>query len=124
MSTILIVEDEIAVRSIARRVLEREGFHVVEAASASDALRIATQGEHSIALVLSDVVMPEMTGTELGEAIRGVQPEVPILFMSGYAEEDVQERVNGMHATGFVAKPFTPRALAAAVRCALQRTAA
>lgn len=124
MSTILIVEDEAAVRAIARRVLEREGFEVIEAGSAPDALRVAREVAGKIALVLSDVVLPGMTGTELCLALRDVHPEVPILFMSGYAEEDVQDRVGAMDAAGFVAKPFTPRSLADAVRSALLRAAA
>lgn len=124
MSTILIIEDEIAVRAIARRVLEREGFEVLEAGSAPDALRVAGEVAGRIALILSDVVLPGMTGTDLCIALRGVQPQVPILFMSGYAEEDVQERVGTMDAAGFVAKPFTPRSLAEAVRNALLQTAA
>jgi CheY-like chemotaxis protein len=122
--TILLVEDEIAVRAIARRVLEREGFIVLEAGSPLDALRLAEASVERISLVLSDVVMPGMTGAELGDAIRVVQPDVPILLMSGYAEEDVQDRVNGLGAAGFVAKPFTPRGLAAAVRQALERSTA
>lgn len=122
--TILIVEDESAVRAIARRVLEREGFAVLEAATATDALRIAGAAEEQLALVLSDVVLPGMTGAELGEAIRAVQPAVPILFMSGYGEEDVRARVGKLETAGFVAKPFTPRGLAEAVRGAIRPAAA
>ena len=119
MMTILLVEDEDAVRAIARRVLEREGFAVIEAGSAGDALRLAENHAEPINLMLSDLVMPGMTGAELAVAVRRVRPNVPIIYMSGYAREDVEERVGTMTATGFVSKPFTPRGLVEAVRCAL-----
>ena len=117
--TILLVEDEDAVRAIARRVLEREGFAVIEAGSAKDALRLAESHADAINLLLSDLVMPGMTGAELAIAVRRMRPNVPIVYMSGYAREDVEERVGSMSATGFVSKPFTPRGLVEAVRCAL-----
>lgn len=120
MPIILVVEDEVAVRSIARRVLEREGFIVLEAGTAHEAIRIAETSAGTIALLLTDVVLPGITGTELCTAIRSVKPNVPVLFMSGYAAEDLQDRVAGVMDVGFVPKPFTPRDLAAAVRGALQ----
>jgi CheY-like chemotaxis protein len=119
MMTILLVEDEDAVRAIARRVLEREGFAVIEAGTAGDALRLAKDHAEPINLMLSDLVMPGMTGAELAVLVRRVRPNVPIIYMSGYSREDVEERVGTMAATGFVSKPFTPRGLVEAVRGAL-----
>lgn len=120
MMTILLVEDEDAVRAIARRVLEREGFAVIEAGTAGDALRLAERHGDVINLMLSDLVMPGMTGAELAVAIRRLRPNVPIVYMSGYTREDVEDRVGTMTATGFVSKPFTPRGLVEAVRGALE----
>jgi CheY-like chemotaxis protein len=69
--------------------------------------------------MLSDLVMPGMTGAELAVLVRRVRPNVPIIYMSGYSREDVEERVGTLAATGFVSKPFTPRGLVEAVRGAL-----
>ena len=118
--TILLVEDEDAVRAIARRVLQRAGFEILEASTPDDALHIAEQHANVISLVVSDLVMPGMTGTELGVAVRRLRPDVPILYMSGYAREDVAESVGALSAASFVSKPFTPGSLIEAVRVALE----
>ncbi len=119
MTTILLVEDETAVRKVARRVLEREGFAVLEAGSAGAALDLVEQHEGEIALVLSDIVMPDMTGAELGRAVHETCPEIPILYMSGYDAEEMAARVGKVAVAGFLTKPFTPTSLMAAVRGAL-----
>ncbi|MEO6056169.1 MAG: GAF domain-containing protein [Gemmatimonadales bacterium] len=104
--TLLLVEDEAAVRASARRLLERHGYTVVEARHGADALRIVEAGDH-IDMVLTDLVMPEMGGRELVERLRARQPSLKVLYMSGYSERAVT--VDGVMppATGFVEKPFT-----------------
>jgi PAS domain S-box-containing protein len=105
--TLLLVEDEAAVRSSARRLLERHGYRVVEARHGADALRIAEAGTPKIDLVITDLVMPEMGGRELVERLRARNPGLKVLYMSGYSERAVS--VDGMlpPGTGFVEKPFT-----------------
>ena len=120
VETILVVEDEQAVRWVVRRVLEREGYRVLEAATPREALRLAAQAGEGFSLVLSDVVLPDLTGAELGRALRSIRPGVSILFMSGYAIEDVAARLKGVESAGIVSKPFTPRSLVTAVKQALQ----
>ncbi|HUR94649.1 MAG TPA: PAS domain S-box protein [Gemmatimonadales bacterium] len=105
--TLLLVEDESAVRASARRLLERHGYTVIEARHGADALRIVEAGEQRIDLVVTDLVMPEMGGRELVERLRARHPALKVLYMSGYSERAVT--VDGVMppATGFVEKPFT-----------------
>jgi two-component system, cell cycle sensor histidine kinase and response regulator CckA len=105
--TLLLVEDEAAVRGSVRRLLERQGYTVVEARHGAEALRIAESGEPPIDLVLTDLVMPEMGGRELVDRLRARQPSLKVLYMSGYSERAVT--VDGVMppATGFMEKPFT-----------------
>jgi signal transduction histidine kinase len=105
--TLLLVEDEAAVRTSTRRLLERQGYTVVEARHGADALRIFEEGGRPIDLVLTDLVRPEMGGRELVERLRARHPGVKVLYMSGYSERAVA--VDGVMPprTGFVEKPFT-----------------
>jgi CheY-like chemotaxis protein len=105
--TLLLVEDEAAVRASARRLLERHGYTVIEARHGADALRIVEAGDRPIDLVLTDLVMPEMGGRELVERLRARHPSLKVLYMSGYSERAVT--VDGVMpaGTGFVEKPFT-----------------
>jgi nitrogen-specific signal transduction histidine kinase/CheY-like chemotaxis protein len=105
--TLLLVEDEAAVRASARRLLERHGYTVIEARHGAEALRIVEAGDRQIDLVLTDLVMPEMGGRELVERLRARHPSLKVLYMSGYSERTVT--VDGVMpaGTGFVEKPFT-----------------
>jgi CheY-like chemotaxis protein len=105
--TLLLVEDEAAVRSSARRLLEGHGYTVIEARHGADALRILEEGHRRIDLVLTDLVMPEMGGRELVERVRARHPAMKVLFMSGYSERALT--VDGVMppGTGFMEKPFT-----------------
>jgi PAS domain S-box-containing protein len=105
--TLLLVEDEAAVRTSARRLLERQGYTVVEARHGADALRIFEEGGRAIDLVLTDLVMPEMGGRELVERLRARHPAVKVLYMSGYSERAVTVDGAMPPRTGFVEKPFT-----------------
>ena len=105
--TLLLVEDEAAVRSSARRLLERQGYHVLEARHGADALRIVEESTRPIDLVVTDLVMPEMGGKELAERLRAHRPGLKILFMSGYTEKTIAAGGVMPPNTGFVEKPFT-----------------
>jgi CheY-like chemotaxis protein len=114
--TILVVEDEDVVRALACRGLREQGYTVLEARHGREALdRMAGHG-HPIDLVISDVVMPELGGRELGSHLATLQPDLPILYMSGYTGDDVIQR--GLLEPGmpFQQKPFTPEGLARKVR--------
>lgn len=114
--TILLVEDDPALRALATRILRDRGYTVVPAANAAEALVIAQTAEMHIHLLLTDVVMPRMDGVALQERVREARPEVRVLYMSGYAD-DVTQRLGAL-APGVVLldKPFTPERLAARVR--------
>jgi two-component system cell cycle sensor histidine kinase/response regulator CckA len=114
--TVLLVEDEAEVRRVAREVLERAGYTVLEATGADDAVLICERHIGLINVLLTDVVMPQMSGRELAEAIAADRPETKILFMSGYTEDAIVR--HGLLVAGiqFLEKPFTPRALAVKVR--------
>jgi CheY-like chemotaxis protein len=114
--TILLVEDEDQVRSLARLVLERKGYHVLVARDGSEALRLLQDSEGSVQLLATDVVMPNMSGPELAGRVALMAPKVKVLYMSGYMDDAVGE--HGLIAAGvpFLQKPYTPTALAQKVR--------
>jgi len=117
--TILLVEDDEAVRGLALRVLRRTGYTVLEATTGVDALRICADAGATIDLVVTDMMMPEMGGRELAQKLAEVHPRAQLLFMSGYTEEAV--RKNGFLEPGvaFLEKPFTADGLRDMVRQAL-----
>ena len=116
---ILLVEDEANVRRIARRILERNGYTVLEAGNGSEALRILERRQEPIALVLTDLVMPEMGGRELASQLRIVSPTSRVLFMSGYTEDAVLRQSVMEPGAIFLDKPFTFETLIRKVREAL-----
>jgi two-component system cell cycle sensor histidine kinase/response regulator CckA len=111
-ATILVVEDEDAIRTLTHRILTRHGYQVVEAASPADALELDVQPD----LLLTDVVMPGMSGKALSDRLRESQPALPVLFMSGYTD-NVMDRY-GLDAAGdsLLHKPFNAQQLLAAVQ--------
>jgi CheY-like chemotaxis protein len=119
--TVLVVEDEEAVRLIVRRVLRDQGYTILEARDGNEALRICAHKGDSIDLVLSDVIMPGMGGRELSRALGVRWPALPILFMSGYNDDGELAGAGGDLAPGVLAKPFTSETLARQVREALDR---
>ena len=121
--TILLVEDEPAVRSMAARVLRRSGYAVLEASNGEEALRVAAKsGPGSIQLVLTDIVMPQMDGKAFSEEFTRLNPGVCVLFMSGYIEESMLRKQALDPDRNFLQKPFTPAALSARVRLLLSGT--
>ncbi|HEX2250435.1 MAG TPA: response regulator [Gemmatimonadales bacterium] len=113
--TILIVEDEEAVRTFARRTLEEAGYHVVEATEGKQALE-KLEAEPTVALVLCDVVLPEMSGDELARRLNTLRPGIPVLYMSGYPGREVVDRGLVARDAPFIEKPFTAEGLASVIR--------
>ena len=119
--TVLLVEDEIGVRSLVRDVLGQHGYAVLEAQDVDDALRFCREHGGEIHLLLTDVVMPVMSGRELAERAADIRPELKVLYMSGYTDNVVVHHGVKAHETQFLQKPFTPRLLALKVREVLDR---
>jgi signal transduction histidine kinase/ActR/RegA family two-component response regulator len=118
--TILLVEDEDGVRRLAREVLEMNGYTVLEAPDGAAALRIGTRYPGPIHLLLTDVVMPAMSGRELGEQLLLLRPELRVIYMSGYTDDAILDRGLPESSMPFLPKPFTPVDLARKVRDVLQ----
>jgi two-component system cell cycle sensor histidine kinase/response regulator CckA len=116
--TVLLVEDEDALRALLRELLESFGYSVLEAGLGADALRVAREHPGAIHVLLSDLVMPQMTGRELAERLTRLRPETKVLFMSGYAAGAAphQEIPGG---AAYIEKPFTADAVAGAIRALL-----
>ncbi|HEY0311428.1 MAG TPA: response regulator [Allosphingosinicella sp.] len=115
--TILLVEDEATVRAVAERALTRNGYTVLTAENGEAALEILGR-ETGIDLMISDVVMPTMDGPTTAREARKTHPDLPILFISGYAEEQLRASID-LDRVAFLAKPFSVQALAEAARDAL-----
>lgn len=113
---ILLVDDEAPVRAVVRLMLERLGYRVIEAANGAEALGIIETSMDRIDLVLTDVVMPELHGGDLGEALLTREPWRRVLYMSGYTGDDITRRGLAQRGTALLKKPFTPDGLARAVR--------
>jgi two-component system cell cycle sensor histidine kinase/response regulator CckA len=114
--TILLVEDEDMVRAVAERALARQGYTVLTAANGEEALELL--GREPVDLLISDVMMPTMDGPTLVGHARARFPDLPILFMSGYAEETLRRSID-IDQVAFLPKPFSVRQLAEAARDAL-----
>ncbi|HLM99825.1 MAG TPA: response regulator [Bryobacteraceae bacterium] len=114
--TILLVEDDEAVRRLVRRTLEKQGYQLLVAASGTEALEIVQGHPGRIHLVISDVVMPQMGGRQLAERLQALRPKIRVLFVSGYTENSILSRGNLVEGEAFLQKPFTPLALARRVR--------
>ncbi len=112
---ILLVEDEDAVRGLAREVLEESGFRVLEAHDGDEALAIVAR-ETVIDLMVTDVIMPRMNGRELADRVRLVRPDLAVVFTSGYPGDSLLERRRGEDPVIFMAKPYSPFDLAERVR--------
>ena len=115
--TVLLVEDEPMVRAVAERALTRHGYTVLTASNGDEALEIIDRGD-DIALMISDVVMPGMDGPATVREARKTRPDLPILFMSGYAEEQLRKSID-LDNVAFLPKPFSVQELAEAARRAI-----
>ncbi|MFP5330459.1 MAG: response regulator [Alphaproteobacteria bacterium] len=115
--TVLLVEDEPMVRAVAERALTRHGYTVITANNGEEALDVLARGDE-ISLLISDVVMPGMDGPTMVAEARKSRPDLPILFMSGYAEEQLRKSID-LDKVAFLPKPFSVQELAEAARRAL-----
>jgi len=111
--TVLVVEDAAVVRSLVRELLEEHGYHVLEASDAKEALAVSDSQKDPIDLLLTDLVMPGMSGNDLAKLLRRKRKKMKILYMSGYSGESLQEAGKAAH---FLEKPFKPDVLADTVR--------
>jgi PAS domain S-box-containing protein len=121
--TVLLVEDEETVRKLARKILVRHGYEVLEAANGAEALEIWLRQPNRIDLVVTDVVMPTMGGAELIRRLRAARPNTPVLLMSGYTDDAIVRQSIASAQDWFLEKPFTPDALARKVRAVLDAPA-
>lgn len=114
--TVLVVEDEEAVRELAREILENKGYAVLEARHGVEALLISDRHNGPIHLLLTDVIMPQLNGRGLAQRLTSLRSDIKVLYMSGYTTKDLIS--HGMLDPGvaFLQKPFTPDALALKVR--------
>ncbi len=119
--TILVAEDNEMVRSLARAILEKQGYRVLVAANGGEALQALTDHAGQIDLLLTDVVMPDMNGKELFERVSQTHPGLRVLFMSGYTENVIAHHGVLDEGVSFIQKPFTVQALTGKVREVLLR---
>ncbi len=117
--TILLVEDEAALRSLAKKILSQKGYRVLEASDGAIALRVAAGHVGEIDLILTDVAMPNLGGRGMVEELKELSPEMRILFISGYPKEEVFPDEETANLTPYLQKPFTSEALLSEVRAAL-----
>jgi CheY-like chemotaxis protein len=110
--TILLVEDALRVRAVVREILEMNGYNVLEARHGVEALEISERHQGPIHLMVTDVVMPQMSGRELAQRLQPLRPDMKVLYMSGYTDDAIVR--HGVLGAGmaFLSKPFTPDALA------------
>jgi len=120
--TILLAEDEEEVRNLAREILKMEGYTIIEARHGNDALRIAGQHTGTIHMLMTDVVMPQMGGRELVQKLSAVRPQIKVLFVSGYTDENLTPS-SGSRGHAFLQKPFTADGLLRKVRDVLDAPA-
>lgn len=114
--TILVVEDERIVRKLACLSLQKKGYHVLQAANGEEALNIIAQPDKTIHLLITDVVMPQISGRELARKIQLLRPEVKILYMSGYTRNAIMHHGVLEPELEFIPKPFSPASLSLLVR--------
>jgi CheY-like chemotaxis protein len=119
--TILVAEDEPSLRALSARILEKYGYEVVAAETPTAALRIVEANGRRFDLLLTDLIMPELSGIDLAERVRKLVPGIRVLFMSGYADDVVTKNGSLEPGAPFLEKPFTANELAARVRELLDR---
>jgi two-component system cell cycle sensor histidine kinase/response regulator CckA len=119
--TVLIVDDEPIVLRLCCSILMRQGYDVVGAGSGEEALRFCEAPERKFHLLLSDIIMPRLRGTDLAQRISGIFPDIRVLYMSGFDGREIPEYEILCRDAKLLPKPFTPRDLLLAVRAALDK---
>ena len=119
--TILLVEDEEMLRKLAHQTLSMYGYQVLDAANGDEALSLSRQHQGSIQLLLTDVIMPAMSGGEVAGRVLESRPETRVLFMSGYTDDAIVHQGVLDQSANFIQKPFAPDSLARKVREVLDR---
>ena len=119
--TALVADDEAAIRDVVTALLERLGFRVITAADGLETVKVYTEHAEDISLLLMDLNMPQMDGTEATLRIRHINPQVPVLFMSGYPREQVLERFGQQPHTDFIRKPFQSSELLVGIRSVMEK---
>jgi CheY-like chemotaxis protein len=114
--TILVVEDEQGVRELTTKILKQLGYNVLAACGGAEALEIARSHPGHIALMLTDVVMPNMSGAQLAAELRHSQPDIKVVFISGYTENAISQHGVLDEGVDFLAKPFSRESLAKKLR--------
>jgi len=117
--TILLVEDEVSLRRLAVRGLTKQGYTVLEAATAEEALTILDRHLQDVALIVTDVVMPGINGRQLADRVRAIRADIKVLYTSGYTTDPVVNTGVEQAEVAFLQKPYTPRALLEKVRLVL-----
>lgn len=117
--TILLVEDDEQIRGLVRSLLEGAGYRVLDAAGGVEAIRLAEQAGSPVDLLLSDMLLPELSGFDLAVLLRDRYPGLQIIFMTGYVEGEIVERCLAELTAQFIDKPFQPAALLQAVNDSL-----
>jgi len=120
--TVLVVEDEPAIREVMRRILHRNGYRVIMAADGVEALELARAHGGPVDLLMTDVVMPRMLGKEVAERLRAVRPGTPVIYMSGYARPALANAGTLEPGVILLEKPFSEAALLTAVRQVLDES--
>ena len=121
METILLVDDEADILALAREMLEGQGFEILDALNAEEAVRVAVSHTGPIHLLLTDVVMPGASGAALGEQLVAQHPGLTVVYMSGYTEEAIVQHGVLKPGIAFLHKPFTSDTLGRKLRDALER---
>ncbi len=116
MRTILVVDDEPMALKLVQSILEKRGFHVLVSTSAKQAVEIFVSQRESIELLISDVVMPGMDGPQLASRLVSLNPDLPVLFMSGFVTENEVADTSLISQFAFIRKPFRPATLVQAVQ--------
>jgi len=121
--TVLLVEDEDVVRNLSKEILETYGYSVLVAANGSEGLRVGKEFEGHIDLVITDVIMPLMSGREMAEGLKTIRPDTPVLFMSGFTDDAIVHHGVLDENVFFIQKPFSPEGLAGKAREVLDQLA-
>jgi CheY-like chemotaxis protein len=119
---VLLVEDEPAVREVAARLLRERGYHVLVAANGDEALQLArSHAKDQIHLLVTDVVMPRLSGKMVADQIKALQPDIKVLFISGYTDDTIIHHGAADKSLAFLQKPFSPALLAHKIREVLDK---